>query len=185
MSKRSHILITVFIALLILMVMLIVAIIRDQSATELVTSLELPSTVQLKMKLQQNLYALVASVTLTVLFMITWILFHKSDDIAATPKKRFWAKIRRKQYNSYADGYKVRQFKKTRHANKRVLEMSSQFLQIRRRIVHHLPKLSNRSQSQNHLRPRTQHIVRFRQVHPDGLLGFAQRLNHGLSQGQP
>ena len=89
MSKRSHILITVFIALLILMVMLIVAIIRDQSATELVTSLELPSTVQLKMKLQQNLYALVASVTLTVLFMITWILFHKSDDIAATPKNVF------------------------------------------------------------------------------------------------
>ena len=112
MSKRSHILITVFIALLILTVMLIVAIIRDQSATELVTSLELQSTVQLKMKPQQNLYALVASVTLTVLFMITWILFHKSDDIAATPKKRFWAKIRRKQYNSYADGYKVRQFKK-------------------------------------------------------------------------
>ena len=34
MSKRSHILITVFIALLILTVMLIVAIIRDQSATE-------------------------------------------------------------------------------------------------------------------------------------------------------
>ena len=89
MSKRSHILITVFIALLILMVMLIVAIIRDQSATELVTSLELPSSVQLKMKLQQNLYALVASVTLTVLFMITWILFHKSDDIAATPKNVF------------------------------------------------------------------------------------------------
>ena len=89
MSKRSHILITVFIALLILTVMLIVAIIRDQSATELVTSLELPSTVQLKMKLQQNLYALVASVTLTVLFMITWILFHKSDDIAATPKNVF------------------------------------------------------------------------------------------------
>jgi len=89
MSKRSHILITVFIALLILTVMLIVAIIRDQSATKLVTSLELPSTVQLKMKLQQNLYALVASVTLTVLFMITWILFHKSDDIAATPKNVF------------------------------------------------------------------------------------------------
>ena len=89
MSKRSHILITVFIALLILTVMLIVAIIRDQSATELVTSLELPSTVQLKMKLQQNLYALMASVTLTVLFMITWILFHKSDDIAATPKNVF------------------------------------------------------------------------------------------------
>jgi hypothetical protein len=114
MSKRSHILITVFIALLILTVMLIMAIIRDQSATELVTSLELPSTVQLKMKLQQNLYALMASVTLTVLFMITWILFHKSDDIAATPKKRFWAKIRRKQYNSYADRYKVRQFKKNK-----------------------------------------------------------------------
>jgi len=89
MSKRSHILITVFIALLILMVMLIVAIIRDQSATELVTSLELQSAVQLKMKPQQNLYALVASVTLTVLFMITWILFHKSDDIAATPKNVF------------------------------------------------------------------------------------------------
>jgi len=185
MSKRSHILITVFIALLILTVMLIVAIIRDQSATELVTSLELPSTVQLKMKLQQNLYALVASVTLTVLFMITWILFHKSDDIAATPKNVFGPRSGASSITVMLTAIRSASSKKTRHANKRVLEMSSQFLQIRRRIVHHLPKLSNRSQSQNHLRPRTQHIVRFRQVHPDDLLGFAQRLNHGLSQGQP
>ena len=117
MSKRSQILFTIFFALLILLIMLVVAIIRDQSATELLTSMEMPSTYQLGMRLRQNPYALMASVTLLLLFIIAWILFHRADDIAAKPRKRHWAKIRRKQYNSYADGYKIRQIKKvkTRH----------------------------------------------------------------------
>ena len=97
MSKRSQILYLVFFTLFALLVMLIVAIIRDQSATELLTGIDWPSTYQIQLKLRKDPYALIASVVLIILFIIVWILFNKSDDIAATPKKRSWAKIRRKQ----------------------------------------------------------------------------------------
>lgn len=108
MTKRTQVLFLIFFALLISLIVLIAAIIRDQSAWELLTTIDWPSQYQIEMKLRQNPYVVMTAIGSLVVFLIIWIFFQKSDDFAAVSEKNRWSKIRRKQYNSYADNYKVR-----------------------------------------------------------------------------
>lgn len=108
MTRRTQVLFLIFFALFISLIVLIAAIIRDQSAWEMLTTINWPSKYQIEMKLRQNQYAVMTAVGSLIVFLIIWIFFHKSDDFAAVSEKKRWSKIRRKQYNSYADNYKVR-----------------------------------------------------------------------------
>ncbi|GEM_PF-2652812 len=108
MTRRTQVLVLIFGALFVSMIVLIAAIIRDQSAWELLTTIKWPSQYQIEMKLRQNPYTVLAAGSSLVIFLIIWIAFHKSDDFAAVSEKLRWSKIRRKQYNTYADGYRVR-----------------------------------------------------------------------------